>query len=115
MEGRKKFIIFLIHETIKTYLPLRKLKTNITNFSYITYQIQLILTSTFDDMRLLENVKILGLKNCLELIIFLNITSHNADGSGNSLEEGIPEVIPKRVCPCFYFTGLDLDFKILNN
>ncbi|RXG60774.1 hypothetical protein Avbf_09416 [Armadillidium vulgare] len=86
----------------------------------ITYQIQLTLTSTFDDMRctllrLLEKVKNLELKNSLDVIKFLNITSHNADGCGNSLEEGIPEVIPKRVCPCFYFTGLDLDFKILNN
>ncbi|RXG61506.1 hypothetical protein Avbf_14976 [Armadillidium vulgare] len=98
-----KFIILLIHEAIKTYVPLRKLKTNITYFSYVydTYQIQLTLTSTFDDMRctllrLLEKVKNLELKNSLDVIKFLNITSHNAVGCGNSLEEGIPEVIPKR-------------------
>ncbi|KAB7502754.1 hypothetical protein Anas_13821 [Armadillidium nasatum] len=30
----QKFIILLIHEAIKTYVPLRKLKTNITYFSY---------------------------------------------------------------------------------
>ncbi|RXG52997.1 hypothetical protein Avbf_11197 [Armadillidium vulgare] len=65
-----KFIIFLIDEAIKTYVPLRKLKTNITYFSYDylilghiqTYQVQLTLSSTFDDMRctllrLLEKVK----------------------------------------------------------
>ncbi|KAB7500089.1 hypothetical protein Anas_14044 [Armadillidium nasatum] len=67
----------------------------------ITYQIRLTLTSTFDDMRctllrLLEKVKNLELKNSLDVIKFLNITSHNADGSGNLLEEGIPEVIPKK-------------------
>ncbi|RXG59672.1 hypothetical protein Avbf_16134, partial [Armadillidium vulgare] len=69
--------------------------------------VQLTLSSTFDDMRctllrLLEKVKKLGLKNCLELIKYLNITSNNEDGSGNLLEEGIPEVIPKRDGPCFY-------------
>ncbi|KAB7499951.1 Maltase A1 [Armadillidium nasatum] len=69
----QKFIILLIHEAIKTYVPLRKLKTNITYFSY-EYE----------------------LKNSLDVIKFLNITSHNADGSGNLLEEGIPEVIPKK-------------------
>ncbi|RXG51711.1 hypothetical protein Avbf_12575 [Armadillidium vulgare] len=83
--------------------------------SLLTYQIQLTLTSAYDDMRctllrLLEKVKNLELKNSLDVIKFLNITSHNADGCGNLLEEGIPEVIPKRDCPCFYFTGLDLDF-----
>ncbi|RXG72473.1 hypothetical protein Avbf_06575 [Armadillidium vulgare] len=83
-----------------------------------TYQIQLTLTSAYDDMRctllrLLEKVKNLELKNSLDVIKFLNITSHNADGCGNLLEEGIPEVIPKRDCPCFYFTGFDLE--ILNN
>ncbi|KAB7496790.1 hypothetical protein Anas_05170, partial [Armadillidium nasatum] len=35
-------------------------------------------------------------QNSLDVIKFLNITSHNADGSGNLLEEGIPEVIPKK-------------------
>ncbi|RXG54731.1 hypothetical protein Avbf_16848 [Armadillidium vulgare] len=64
-------------------------------------------------LRLLEKVKNLELKNSLDVIKFLNITSHNADGCGNLLEEGIPEVIPKRDCPCFYFTGFDLE--ILNN
>ncbi|RXG54430.1 hypothetical protein Avbf_16531 [Armadillidium vulgare] len=65
-----------MHEAIKTYVPLRKLKTNIAYFSYITYRIQLILTSTFDHMRctllrLLEKVKNLELKNSLDFhIIF---------------------------------------------
>ncbi|RXG55739.1 hypothetical protein Avbf_16345 [Armadillidium vulgare] len=67
---------------------------------WITYQIQLILTSTFDHMRctllrLLEKVKNLELKNSLDVIKFLNITSHNADGCGNSLEKVFRKLFQK--------------------
>ncbi|RXG56934.1 hypothetical protein Avbf_14960 [Armadillidium vulgare] len=47
LNGGDKFIIFLIDEAIKTYVPLRKLKTNINKL----IRFSLTLTSTFDDMR----------------------------------------------------------------